>query len=450
MKSRFQRFLYRMYRRYARFSGFWKKRLTTAGWLLVALTVISAAVGLNTNEASAYQLFTFLVALFAVAMLHSLFFRAKLGVQRRLPRFATAEAPLSYEVRVRNRTGRGLSALRLREALADAIPTQDHFLGEAEPEEGERNRFDRTLLFYRWMWLVRKCTLADTMETPPFAMAPRGETSVSMQIVPKRRGMIRLREMVVGRADLFGLFKGLRRVEAGQHDTVTILPKRYPLPNIMLGGRSQYQPCGMTLAGSVGQSEEFIGLREYHPGDPIRHLHWKSWARTGKPIVREFEDEYMPRYALALDTFAPFDRDNVFEEAVSIAASFACTLDTKESLLDLMFVGTEAYCFTSGRGVSQPERLLDILAGVELCRDKPFDELETLVRSHVRDLSACVYILIGWDEARQECVRRLRATGIELLVIVVCPTDSELPDETSAPGVNFIRSSRVAEGLAKL
>ena len=345
---------------------------------------------------------------------------------------------------------RQLSALSLREALPDAIPTREHFLGEAEPEEGERNRFDRTFLFYRWLWLIRKCTMADAVESETFSVSPRADASVSMQIIPRRRGMIRLREMTVGRPDLFGLLKSLRRVEAGQHDTVTVLPKRYPLPGIMLGGRSQYQPCGMTLAGSVGQSEEFIGLREYHPGDPIRHLHWKSWARTGKPIVREFEDEYMPRYALALDTFAPFDCDNVFEEAVSIAASFACTLDTKESLLDLMFVGTEAYCFTSGRGVSQPDRLLDILAGVELCRDRPFDELETLVRSHVRDLSACVYILIDWDEVRQECVKRLRATGVELLVIVVCPTDSRVPDEASVPGVNFIRSSRVAEGLAKL
>jgi len=450
MRNRFQRFLYRTYRRWARLSGFWKKRLTTAGWLLVTLTIISAAVGLNTNEASAYQLFTFLVALFAVALLHGLFFRARLGVRRRLPRFATAGAPLSYEVTVRNRARRGQGALRLREALPEPIPTQEHFLGEAEPEEDQRNRFDQTFLFYRWLWLTRKCSTVDAVETGQFAIAPRGEATVSMQIVPKRRGMIRLKEMVVGRPDLFGLLKSLRRVEAGQHDTVTVLPKRYPLPNIMLAGRSQYQPCGMTLAGSVGQSEEFIGLREYHPGDPIRHLHWRSWARTGKPIVREFEDEYMPRYALALDTFAPFDRDNVFEEAVSIAASFACTLDTKESLLDLMFVGTEAYCFTSGRGVSQPERLLDILAGVELCRDKPFDELETLVRSHARDLSACVYILIDWDEARRECVRRLRATGIELLVIVVCPADSRLPDDASAPGVNFIRSSRVAEGLAKL
>ena len=34
---------------------------------------------------------------------------------------------------------------------------------------------------------------------------------------------------------------------------------------------------------------------------------------------------------------------------------------------------------TSGRGTSQPERLLEVLAAVELCRDKSFDELNTLV-----------------------------------------------------------------------
>ena len=36
------------------------------------------------------------------------------------------------------------------------------------------------------------------------------------------------------------------------------------------------------------------------------------------------------------------ENDEVFEEAVSIAASYACTIETQDSLLDLLFVGTRA------------------------------------------------------------------------------------------------------------
>ena len=99
-------------------------------------------------------------------------------------------------------------------------------------------------------------------------------------------------------------------------------------------------------------------------------------------IVREYEDEFFVRHALILDTFATPSNTAAFEEAVSVAASFACSLHTQDSLLDLMFIGTRAICFTTGRGVGYPEQALEILAGVEPCWDKPFEELTELVRQH--------------------------------------------------------------------
>ena len=54
-----------------------------------------------------------------------------------------------------------------------------------------------------------------------------------------------------------------------------------------------------------------------------------------------------------------------------VAASFACTCNA-ESLLDLLFVGTEAYCFTAGRGLGHTEQMLEVLASVQVCREKSF------------------------------------------------------------------------------
>ena len=88
-----------------------------------------------------------------------------------------------------------------------------------------------------------------------------------------------------------------------------------------------------------------MSLRDYRPGDPLRRVHWRSYAKTGEPVVKEFQDEYFTRHALILDTFAVPGGDEAFEEAVSVAASFACTLLTQESLLDLLFLekGLTAY-----------------------------------------------------------------------------------------------------------
>ena len=40
-------------------------------------------------------------------------------------------------------------------------------------------------------------------------------------------------------------------------------------------------------------------------GDPLRKIHWRSWARRGKPVVKEYQEEYFSRIALVLDTFLP-------------------------------------------------------------------------------------------------------------------------------------------------
>ena len=77
--------------------------------------------------------------------------------------------------------------------------------------------------------------------------------------------------------------------------------------------------------------------------------------------------------------FNSAEYSEIMEEAVSVAASFACDFQTQESLLDLIFVADQAYCFTAGRGLSTTEKMLEILAGVTTCQDKSFDSLISTV-----------------------------------------------------------------------
>jgi len=151
----------------------------------------------------------------------------------------------------------------------------------------------------------------------------------------------------------------------------------------------------------------------------VRHIHWRSWARAGRPIVKEFADEYFVRHALVLDTFTEDFPSDQLEEAVAVAASFACTVLTQESLLDLLFVGPQSYKFTAGRGLAQADQMLEVLAAVQACGDRPFATLEHLVLDHVALVSGCICVLLAWDEPRQRLVKRLRQAGVPLLVLVV-------------------------------
>jgi len=423
------------YRIFSAVSGTWfwiTRRFTGAGFLALGTMATAGALGIDTNQTLAYQIFTFLVALIAAAMLAARFARPEFRVLRALPRVITAGQAFDYRVRVQNLGARALDGLALLEDLADPRPAF------AEYRSGLR------FPSYRGWWrLTLRNQVAHIQDTALPALAPHAEAEVRVRGVAYRRGTLRLAGASVARADPLGLMRSLARVALP--DKLVVLPRRYALPHFLLPGVRRYQHGGVALASSVGESEEFMSLRDYRPGDPLQRIHWKSYARSGRPVVKEYQDEFFERHALVLDSFTD-GSDAAFEEAVSLAASFACALDTQESLLDLMFVGGESYCYTAGRGQMQQQSLLEILAGVRASTDKAFHRLHHAVIARRAALSGCILILLAWDEARQALVRALRQSGVPLLVLLV----SAQAVEAAPAWVRVLAPGKIQEGLAGL
>ena len=413
--------LYHTYRFMYAFRKWRMQRFTPAGKAVFAGLVLFAVIGLDTKQTMAYQAFTLLLAMLAVEMIFSLFFRIRFRASRILPRFGSAGDPLEYRIIVHNPSDRVQNGLWLFENIEELCPTYHEFLAASEPNEKNRNRFDRAFGYYRWLWLISRRRPATAAAKPLPSLAPRSATRVTFEILPSRRGVIRLTGITIARPGPLGLFFARKTVSISQ--SAAILPKRYELPPMSLSGSRQYQSGGVALASSVGDSEEFVSLRDYRPGDPLRKIHWKSWAKAGKPVIKEYQDEFFLRHALVLDTFQDSGYSDTLEEAVSIAASLACQIQTQESLLDLMFVGTQAYCFTSGRGLAGTDKILEILAGVVPCRDKDFDYLTAVVMGKAAQLSSCICVLMGWDEARKKLVENLRGLNVPTLALVIADNE---------------------------
>jgi len=405
-----------MYRASYRRSRPWR-RFTKAGTILLIATFVSAMIGLDTRATVIYQAFSFLFILLLISFVWSLFFRIRLTATRLLPQFGTAGERIEYRINIRNNTQKLQKGLLLLDNVEAPPPTLEEFLYTPEPVEEKRNAYDRTFLVYRWYWLISMKKGADMQEQPLPVLPSKSTVEVKVAMTPGRRGHIQLTGLTIVRPDPLSLCKSFSRIS--NQEALLILPKRYEIPTIQLPGSRKFKLGGITLASSVGDSEEFISLRDYRPGDPLRRIHWKSWAKTGKPIVKEYHDEYFVRHALVLDTFQKAMYSDLFEEAVSVAASFACTIRTQDSLLDLLFIGTEAYCFTIGRGLGQTEQMLEILASITPCQDKPFSELPPLVLERAAMLSGCICILLAWDEERQNFVKALRTLGVPVLVFVL-------------------------------
>jgi uncharacterized protein (DUF58 family) len=446
-----KRFFHRSYWRFSGQTHWARRRISKAGWLVLAGLFASASLGMDAQASVAHQAFSFLAVLSAFAAIAAVISRPRFKAKRFLPQFGSAGIPLRYRMAFSNLTTRPQKGLVLLEDLEDSRPTPAEYLSTPEPGEQNRNRFDRAFGYYRWLWLMDRKQIGQPRESAVPACPGRGDIDVEMEILPLRRGVLKFDGVTMASPDPFGLFRGLRPLKLP--GSVLVLPKRYPLPNLNLPGTARYQQGGVALAASVGESEEFISLREYRPGDPLRHIHWKSWARTGKPIVKEFQDEYFVRHALVLDTFTDEFYSDVFEEAVSLAASLALAVQTQESLLDLLFVENRAYCFTSGRGLAHAEQMLEILANVSVCREPAFESLENLVFDHASALSGCILVMIKWDEQRRRLVRSLEALGVPAKVFLVVAPDAGLasPGEGIDPGqFHVLKAGSIEEGLARL
>ena len=447
------RIAYWLYRWLFRIRGYLTRRFTPAGLFLFVLLVLATIFGADTTLAMVFQVFTFVAFLLLIAFLLSLRISVRLKVQRKLPRFATAGQPFKYDVRIKNPLGKHRTDLYIIdefERLQLSFQEFSHALTAARspklPAAGKRG-------LSRWSSLLARKKGAPKEPALPVSLQPNEIKNVRLEMMPVRRGRIRLAGITAAHPDPLGLCYARKFMRLPQ--SILVLPKRYDLPAINLPGGRKHHSGGIALTTSVGESEEFVSLREYRPGDSLRKFHWKSWAKTGKPIVKEYQEEYFVRHVLILDTFLDKVHSEAFEEAVSLAASFACTIQTQESLLDLIFVGLEVYCFTSGRGLGQTDRILEVLADVRPCDDKPFEALFPTVISRAALCSGCICLFVTWDEQRQKLVQLLRQLDIPVYVLVILePGDSTIPDpgpmHDVAENFNVLRAGEIEMGLRQI
>jgi hypothetical protein len=126
-------------------------------------------------------------------------------------------------------------------------------------------------------------------------------------------------------------------------------------------------------------------------------------------------------------------------------------LITQESLLDLLFVGPQAYSFTAGRGLAHADQMLEILASVRVCPDEPFGKLETLVVQHAAAVSGCICVFLAWNDERRRLIEKLAGLGVPTMVLLVVEPGMK-PDLSREQfgDIHVLEAGKIEEGLAKL
>jgi len=124
--------------------------------------------------------------------------------------------------------------------------------------------------------------------SPSFPIAPtsRGAVKSQYQFRPRRRGVYIWSGATAYGIDALGI-AGASRFYKTEPSRLVVLPS--PIPISLDMPRNGYLEAAEIGSGRAKGGLEFRGVRDYTSGDSLRHVHWRSTAKTGNLLVKEFE-----------------------------------------------------------------------------------------------------------------------------------------------------------------
>jgi len=195
---------------------------------------------------------------------------------------------------------------------------------------------------------------------------------------------------------------------------------------------------GMHRSPHRGFSAEFADLRAYQPGDDLRYIDWRMYARSDRFFVKQFEEETNLRASLLLDVSGsmgwssdPGTLPTKLWYARHLAAALALILIRQGDAVGLMtFEGKIVQRVTPRGGNSQwneiVRRLQEAAPGGET---DPASALRDIaLRLRRRGLVILLSDLLTDPEATRTALRFLRHRGHEVVVLhLIDPGERELP-----------------------
>jgi uncharacterized protein (DUF58 family) len=176
---------------------------------------------------------------------------------------------------------------------------------------------------------VERCPLAEPGSAQSAAeifiplLPGKGAVELAYEVTAYRRGLHTFAPLQFGTHAPFGFFRSRRTLPIPTR--VLVYPEVRKLRRLSLLDR---QPASEQARPRAGLGAEVIGVRPYRTGDSPRHIHWRSTARSGNLISKEFADEAHPGLTIVLDLFRhPYaetaTKHTPFEWAIKAAASIA-------------------------------------------------------------------------------------------------------------------------------
>jgi hypothetical protein len=177
----------------------------------------------------------------------------------------------------RNLAGLTISASRVQSCCAGE--QAGFYVNLSRPEHGHAHH----ALLLTWGSVQQTLQLTDQLQT-----------TVCMALPTRQRGCFQPGRLQVASSFPLGLFRAWTWIDLDMACWVYPKPLPSPLPRLQGAG----ELADAQLLNRVLGVDDFEGLQNYTPGDPLKHVHWKVFARTDEMFTKTFVAAHQPQRLL--------------------------------------------------------------------------------------------------------------------------------------------------------
>jgi len=237
-------------------------------------------------------------------------------------------------------------------------------------------------------------------------------------------GVYTLGPVEVARSDPAGLFRARRALPLVEE--FAVFPRVYDVAGLAPLGAQRSLAPHEAAAPRPGQAPVYLGVRDYRPGDDLRHIHWPATARRGTLVVKEREVDLAPYFTLFVDLDrrhrAGTGRKSTHEYVVRTAASIVWSSIRSGGYVQLEGAGRRALHVPPGRGETHLAFALYELIRSAQDGDTPLTEYALQQLSSVPAGSTAVLLfgtLFVDQGSLEEVLEGLRSRGARPVVVLV-------------------------------
>jgi uncharacterized protein (DUF58 family) len=387
-------------------------------WIYCGLTLMVAVAALGTSSNLLIWVFGVMTSALLVSGAVSGLMLVRLDVRRLSVDRAAVGEPLVVRYAVSNRGGlMPAFGIRLEERAAGTAAT--------------RRGWER-LMAPAPAWLLH--------------LGPRESVHAEAVFLPRRRGEAWFDALRIRTTFPFGIVE--KSITRSQPQRVLVEPRVEPLRRRVLDAVAPPATVGTTITARAGAGDDYYGLREFRPGDSMRHVAWKRTANRDQLVAIERSRPSPRRLRIVLNLTAPppaqsgenAPRRAREEDAISLAASLAHAAGIDGYEVGLTILGLPLAPVPVRRGHWHRNRLLAALAEIDLdakrepARSLPLRDLAAagLVAVHPEEIDPDLLPLDAWHFSARQIDRLVRRSAVAPEARTAAAPDSPRAEGTAA------------------